>query len=142
MASFDISVPDLKTSGPILQVFIGPSREMIASLPAEDVVAPMGVTALIDTGAAFTVVTANTATLLGLRTVGTVPVHTPTTMEPVWCRQFHVNLYFSPAFAVDNILAIEGALTGQAFHCLLGRDVLSRGKFGYDGVGNRFTLEF
>jgi gag-polyprotein putative aspartyl protease len=140
--SFDISVPDLQTSGPILQVFIGPSREMIAAMPDEAAIAPISVSALIDTGAASTVITSATAALLGLRSVGTVPVHTPTTIEPVWCRQFHINVYFSAAFAIENILAIEGALTGQAFQCLLGRDVLSRGRFGYDGIANRFTVTF
>ena len=83
-----------------------------------------------------------TAALLGLRSVGAVSVHTPTTIDPVLCRQFHVNVYLSAAFAIENIIVIEAPLTGQPFQCLIGRDVLSRGVLIYDGARNRFALNF
>jgi hypothetical protein len=142
LPSFELSVPDLQTSGPILQVFIGPSRELIAALGTEAVAAPIPVSALVDTGAAATVITRETAALLGLRSVGAVSVHTPTTIDPVLCRQFHVNVYLSTAFAVENIVVIEAPLTGQSFQCLIGRDVLSHGVLMYDGLHNRFSLTF
>ena len=142
MPSFEISVPDLRTAGPILQVFIGPSRELINTFGTDAVAAPVSVSALVDTGAAATVITPETATLLGLRVVGAVHVHTPTTIEPVVCRQFHINLYLSQEFAIDNILAIEAPLTGQSFQCLIGRDVLSRGVLHYVGRENRFSMAF
>ncbi len=69
-------------------------------------------------------------------------MHTPTTIDPVLCRQFHVNVYLSPDFAIENIVAIEAPLTGQSFQCLIGRDVLSRGVFTYDGTQRRFGLSF
>lgn len=142
MPSFEISLPDLQTSGPIVPGFIGPSRELIATFGSEAVAAPVPVSALIDTGAAITVIAPETAALLGLRTVGAVPLHTPTTIEPVLCRLYHVNVYFSPEFVVENVVVVEAVLTGQAFQCLIGRDILSRGTFTYDGVHNRFTLTF
>ena len=142
MPSFEISLADLQTSGPIIQGFVGPSRELIATLGAEAVAAPVPVSALIDSGAAITVVTPEVAVLLNLQSVGAVPVHTPTSVEPVFCRQFHVNVYFSPAFVVENILVVEAPLTGQSFQCLIGRDILSRGVFTYDGVNGRFSLSF
>lgn len=142
MPSFEISLPDLKSSGPILQGFVGPSRELIAALGTDAVAAPIPVSALVDTGAAATVITPEAATLLGVRSVGAVSVHTPTTIEPVLCRQFHINVYLSPSFAIENIIAIEAPLTGQSFQCLIGRDVLSRGVLIYDGVHNRFSLAF
>ena len=142
MPSFEISVPDLQTSGPVLQVFIGPSRELISAIGANLVAAPIAVSALVDTGAASTVITSETARLLGLHSVGAVSVHTPTTIDPVLCRQFHVNVYLSPAFPVENIVVIEAPLTGQPFQCLIGRDVLSRGVLTYDGIRNRFSLAF
>ena len=142
MPSFEISLPDLQTSGPIIQGFIGPSRELIATFGSEGVAAPIPVSALIDSGAAITVVTPETAAALGLKGVGAVSLHTPTTVEPVLCRQFHVNFYFSPTFVVENILVVEATLTGQSFQCLIGRDILSRGVFTYDGVHNRFSLAF
>ena len=113
---------------------------MIAALGHETVAAPTAVSALIDTGAAVTVITAETARLLALRSVGATPIHTPTTIEPVLCREFHVNVYLSEDVVIENILAVEASLTGQPFQCLLGRDVLSRGTFTYDGVNNQFSL--
>ncbi len=104
MPSFEISLPDLKTSGPIVQGFIGPSRELISALGADAVAAPIPVSALVDTGAAATVITPETAALLRLRSVGAVSVHTPTTIEPVLCRQFHVNVYLSSSFAIENVV--------------------------------------
>ncbi|MEO8382517.1 MAG: retroviral-like aspartic protease family protein [Acidobacteriota bacterium] len=142
MPSFESSLPDLQTSGPILQVFIGPSRELIVAYGTEAVASPIPVSALVDTGAAATVITAETAALLGLRSVGAVSIHTPTTIDPVLCRQFHVNVHFSPVFAVENIVVIEAPLTGQFFQCLIGRDVLSRGVLTYDGARNRFSITF
>ena len=142
MPSFEISVPDLRTVGPILQGFIGPSRELISTFGVDAVAAPIPVSMLVDTGAAATVITPETAALLGLRSVGAVYVHTPTTIEAVICRQFHINLYLSQEYAVDNILAIEAPLTGQSFQCLIGRDVLSRGTLLYAGRENRFSLAF
>jgi hypothetical protein len=142
LPSFEISLPDLQTSGPILQGFIGPSRELITAFGTQGVAAPIPVSALIDTGAAATVITPDTAKLLGLRSVGAVSVHTPTTIDPILCRQFHVNVYFSGAFAIENIVVIEAPLTGQSFQCLIGRDVLSRGVLTYDGVNSRFNLTF
>lgn len=142
MPSFESSLPDLQASGPLLQVFIGPSRELIAAYGTERVAAPIPVSAPVDTGAAATVFTAETAALLGLGSVGAVSIHTPTTIDPVLCRQFHVNVYLSPAFAVENIVVIEASLTGQSLQCLLGRDVLSHGVLTYDGRHNRFSLAF
>jgi predicted aspartyl protease len=142
LPSFEISLPDLLASGPIFQGFIGPSRELIGAFGNEGVAAPVPVSALVDTGAASTVISPETAKLLGLRSVGAVSVHTPTTVDPVLCRQFHVNVYLSAIFAIENIVAIEAPLTGQPFQSLIGRDVLSRGVLTYDGVHNRFRLMF
>jgi predicted aspartyl protease len=142
LPSFDITLPDLKRSGPILPAFIGPSRELIAAFGVEHVAAPVAISALVDTGAAATVITPQTATLLRLRSVGAISVHTPTTVEPVLCREFHVNVYFSQEFAIENVVVIEAPLTGQSFQCLIGRDVLSRGVLTYAGRENRFSLRF
>lgn len=142
MPSFEVSTPDLRRSGPVIQAFIGPSREHIVALGVQSVASPTAISALVDTGAAATVITAETATLLRLQSVGVARIHTPTTIEPVLCRQFYVNLYFSNTFAVEDIIVTEAPLTGQAVQCLIGRDVLSRGVFTYSGVDNLFRLTF
>lgn len=142
MPSFEVSLPDLRASGPIIQVFIGPSRELIATFGAASIAGPVSVSALIDTGAAATVITPETARNLNLRTVGIIRVHTPTTVEPVLCRQFYVNINFTREFAVEDILVIEAPLTGQPIQCLIGRDVLSRGVLTYSGIDSSFRLTF
>jgi predicted aspartyl protease len=142
LPSFEVSLPDLRASGPVIQVFIGPSRELIAAIGAASVSSPLPISALVDTGAASTVITPETARNLQLRAVGMIRVHTPTTVEPVLCRQFYVNINFTSTFAIEDILAIEAPLTGQAIQCLIGRDVLSRGVLAYSGVDNLFRLTF
>jgi len=142
LPSFEVSLPDLRASGPVIQAFIGPSRELIATFGALSAASPTPVSALIDTGAASTVITPETARVLQLRTVGIIRVHTPTTVEPVLCRQFYVNINFTNEFAVEDVLAIEAPLTGQPIQCLIGRDVLSRGVLTYSGVDNLFRLTF
>jgi predicted aspartyl protease len=103
------------------------------------VAAPISVSALIDTGAASTVITPEVARLLRLSTVGVVRIHTPTTIEPVLARQFYVNIYLTQTFALDDILVTEASMTGQPVQCLIGRDILSRGVFTYSGVENLFV---
>lgn len=125
----------------MIQVFIGPSREHAIAFGIR-VAAPTAISALIDTGAASSVITAETAGLLGLQAVGVARIQTPTTIEAVLCRQYYVNIYFSEMFAVEDILATEAPLTGQAVQCLIGRDILSRGVFTYSGVDNLFRLAF
>ena len=142
MPSFGITTVDLVANGPILQVFIGPSREIISTFGAGTVAPAVPVSALIDTGAQSTVLNPETVTHLGLRSVGAVSIHTPTTSEPVMCRQFHINVYFSHEFAVENVLAIEAPFSGRPFQCLIGRDILNRATLLYDGRANHFSLDF
>ncbi len=109
------------------------------------VAAPISVNALVDTGAASTVITSETVARLNLKylkSVGLLPIFSLTTLEPVECRQFHINMYFAANFAIENVLAIEASLTGQPFQCLIGRDILSRGVLTYLGVENHFKLTF
>jgi predicted aspartyl protease len=129
-------------NGPILQVFIGPSREMISTFGAATVAPAVPVSALVDTGAQSTVLNPETVARLGLRSVGVVTIHTPTTTEPVMCRQFHINVYFTHEFAIENVLAIEAPFSGRPFQCLIGRDILNRAKLVYDGRANNFCLSF
>ena len=142
MPSFAITAANLIASGPILQVFIGPSREIISTFGTATVAPAVTVSALIDTGAESTVLNPETVTHLALRSVGVVSIHTPTTLEPVMCRQFHINVYFSREFAIENILAIEAPFSGRPFQCLIGRDILSKATLLYDGRTQHFSLTF
>jgi len=142
LPSFETSVASLIASGPILQVFVGPSREIIAALGASAVSAAIQVSALIDTGAQSTVINSAVAQQLNLRAVGSTAIHTATTTKPVRCREVHVNIYLWHEFTIENLIAIEAPMSGHPFQCVIGRDILSRGTLVYAGRENRFTLTF
>lgn len=143
MPSFTFSFADLISSGPTLQVRIGPSRAFVEAVGEfGSVAAPVAVMAMVDTGAQTTVLSPDVAAQLGLKPVGAVPIITPTTTKPVQCDQFHVNVYFSPDVVVENVLAAQAPLIGHGFQCLIGRDVLAKGVLVYIGNENQFTLTF
>ena len=140
MPSFTFSFADLVSSGPVLKVLIGPSRELIDALGMTVLRPPVVVNAMIDTGAQSTVFSPDIVRRLNIKTVGAVPIITPTTMEPILCKQYHVNVYFSAEVVVENILAAEAPLIGHDYQCLIGRDVLRRCVLVYIGSENQFTL--
>jgi predicted aspartyl protease len=143
LPSFTFSFADLVSSGPTLQILIGPSRAFVEAVGEfASISAPVAVTAMVDTGAQTTVLSPDVAAQLGLKPVGAVPIITPTTTGPVQCDQFHVNVYFSADVVVENVLAAQAPLMGHGFQCLIGRDVLQKGVLVYIGTQNQFTLTF
>lgn len=101
---------------------------------------PFAVTALVDTGAYTTVLNPETIFRLKLQPVGVAPITTPSTTAPVMCNRYHINLYFSEDVVVENIFVIEAPMGGVPYHCLIGRDVLRRATFLYEGASNRYAL--
>jgi predicted aspartyl protease len=143
LPSFTFTVPDLVSSGPAVQVLIGPSRAFMEAVGATGAaVAPVSVSAVIDTGAQMTVLSPDVIAALGIKAVGAVPILTPTSAGAVQCPQFHVNVYFSPDAVIENILAAQAPLIGHGFQCLIGRDVLRTAVLVYIGPENQFTLTF
>jgi len=101
---------------------------------------PFPVTALVDTGAYTTVLNPEATARLGLKPVGVAPITTPSTIQPVTCNRYHINLYFSEDIVVENIFAIEAPMGGVPYDCLIGRDLLRNATFLYEGAANRYTL--
>lgn len=142
----------LSPSGPLVDAFVSVSQARAAALMAENppqtVATPRQIRALIDTGASNTCVDPSVLTALGLTPTGTVSVVTPTTgATPVECKQYDVGLVI-PApngapFVVGTIAVTEHEfLNAQGFHALIGRDILSRCLFGYNGALGLFTLAY
>ncbi|MEA2491535.1 MAG: hypothetical protein QOH21_3327 [Acidobacteriota bacterium] len=104
--------------------------------------APVQVTALVDTGASGTVLNPAIIRQLGLNPVGTALIHTPSTTAPVQCNRYQINVYFPQGVVVEDVVAIEAPLGGQSIQCLIGRDVLRNGLLVYVGHANQFTLAF
>ena len=75
-----------------------------------------------------------------LRKVGPV-ISTPTSTN-VSCKQFDVQIEFPNNVTVPSIIVTEAPLQGQHIQCLIGRDILQKGVFIYNGHDNSFTLTF
>jgi len=92
--------------------------------------------------------------LLGLQPTGVIPILTASTgSTPHNCNQYDVSVWFPQAptlihsqpmpYPVHLTLPVtETDFSAQGFQVLIGRDVLSRGVFIYNGLGGRFTLAF
>ena len=144
MPTFTSSVADLLAAGPGLQISVGPSRELINALTplGVRVSPPQLIAAVIDTGAHSTVLNPDVVSRLGIKPVGVAAIVTPSTTAALVCNRYHINVYFSEDFVVENVFAIEAPMGGVPYQCLIGRDILRRATLTYAGPHNRFTLEF
>jgi aspartyl protease len=137
--------------GPILTGFIGPSQAKRTALAAAGQPIPpfMPIRGLIDTGASCTCVDPSVLSTLGLSPTGSVTVNTPSTgSSPHTADQYDVSLMIpsgtpTPPLFVQNLAVMcAELLAAQGFHALIGRDILSRCLFAYNGTANLFTLAY
>jgi hypothetical protein len=146
MPSFTGTVPNLVDLGPLIEIVVGPSRSFIEALRASDpgaiVASTIRATAMIDTGASGTVVNPRVVSMLGVRPIGTVPIHTPSTTQPLDCDQFNVDISFPNAVSFANAIVICAPLGMQNIDCLIGRDILENAVLTYIGYINQFTISF
>lgn len=141
----------LSSGGAMIDVWIG------VSIPKGNVLKAMGQTspvpkqvrALIDTGASCTAVDPSIIQSLGLTPTGTTYIQTPSTgSTPHISNQYDVLLGVVYPHAPTSRLifealpVVESHLLNQGFHVLLGRDVLSKCLFVYNGQQDFFSLAF
>ena len=111
---------------------------------------PVSGRALIDTGASSSCVDPSVTGGLGLEPHGRTLVHTPSTGDqPHAANQTDLSIIIPPAYRGDaplilgTVLALESRLLDhQSIHALIGRDVLARCTFLYEGAANRFMLSW
>ena len=96
--------------------------------------------AMIDTGAASTIIKASILDKLGLPPVDQVRIHTPTSSN-IDCFRYWVRLYF-PQDVCLEATAIAAPLEGQHIQCLIGRDALRHCLMIYNGPDQSYTLGF
>jgi predicted aspartyl protease len=144
LPTFASTVGDLVAAGPGLQISVGPSRELMNALTplGTRFAPPQLVAALIDTGASSTVLNPEVIARLNIKPVGVATIVTPSTTSAVICNRYHINVYFSEDFVVENVFAIEAPMGGVPYQCLIGRDILRFATLVYAGPRNQFTLEF
>jgi hypothetical protein len=80
-----------------------------------------------------TVVNPRVISALASSAVGSVPIHTPSTTQPIDCDQFHVDISFSNVGSFANAVVIGAPLGMQNIDCLIGRDLLATGVLTYIG---------
>jgi hypothetical protein len=107
---------------------------------------PVEVEALVDTGASMTVVEEGTLQVLGLDPAGEFEVHTASTgAAPVRRNVYKVEVSLAEAVTgtlADNLEVVAADdLSGLGVGALLGRDVLGRLVFTYDGPNDTFTFD-
>ena len=109
-------------------------------------VAPIWVTALLDTGASCSVIDTSVVRSLKLIQAGTVEGHTPSTSANLQTYNLYdVCLAFAkPQVKIMslNLPVAEASLVSQGFLALIGRDVLQHCLLVYNGPSKAFSLSF
>ena len=143
MPSFTAQLPDLVSTGPIVELLISPARELVEALEAENKGVPASVKtiAMIDTGATSSVARPDLIRQMGIEPIGLVKISTPSDTE-VECLQYQASFIFPNNVAVETSELIAAPLQGQPIQCLIGRDVLEHGVFIYNGYAQIITLSF
>jgi len=135
----------------VLPAFVAVSQARAAALKTagQAVPRPVSIQALIDTGASCTCIDPSVLSGLSLTPTGSVTVNTPSTgITPHQADQFDVALIIpAPSGAVPLVfqtipVVSSELLAAQGFHALIGRDILDRCLFAYNGDLKLFTLAF
>lgn len=133
---------NLKFTGPVIEVVIVPPQPVTEQLRKEGKGVPsIKATALIDTGASSTCINQNIADALNLIAFDTQKILTAGGPSEQLLYDVGVVLPISQ----PNIISVQAPcadLSGQPFHVLLGRDVLSMCTMFYNGPDNSFSLHF
>jgi len=142
----------ISPQGSLLSALIGVSgaRRGALTTAGQTIPNPVPIQALIDTGASATCMDLSVLQTLSLTPTGSAPINTPTTGgNPVIADQYDVSLLVPPAdtnqiplFIANLPVICAELLLSQGFHALIGRDVLARCVFVYNGSIKLFTLAY
>jgi len=141
----------LDPAGPVVNaaVFVSEGRRHALLAANRRIPEPQRVRALIDTGASHTSVDPGVLAALDLTPTGTIEIVTPSTGQST-----HTAFTYDVDFAIgagpqDTPLLIPNLRISsselflrQGIHVLVGRDILSRCIFSYNGSLNQFSLAF
>ena len=139
---------NISPQGPLLDVFLDISQARKNTLTKAGVAIPkpVQVTALIDTGASCTCIEPSVIHSLNITPTGSGVVSTPLTgKNPQICNKYDISvLLIHPEinYQIGAIPVMESKVFGKGIHALLGRDVLSKCLFIYNGVNQQYTISF
>ncbi len=138
-------------AGAIIDVFVGVSRkrERLLQKHGFPIPQPIGVRALIDTGADVSGAAPQLFTALDLTPIDRIDVYTPSTKEdaPHQCDLYDVALFLvaggqTHRLPDSRIVAADCWHADEGIQALIGRDILDRCYFQYHGLSRKFTLSF
>ncbi len=137
--------------GALVDVQFGLSATAVKQLRAHlsPIVQPLTVRAVIDTGAEMTCLDTALVQALRLPAHGFTPANVPAiggltfqSQHDAGFAMLHPSGNASDNLLVGDLLILEVSLAGLGFQALVGRDVLARCRFLYDGIGDRFELSY
>jgi hypothetical protein len=137
---------------PLVTAFVGVSAARRAALLAASQPVPnlVQIRALVDTGASGTCIDPSVLKTLSLAPTGNTSVITPSTGNQPHNADLYDVSFLIPGslpthvpFSIPNLpVMCAELLVPQGFHGLIGRDILSRCLFAYNGSTNSFTLAY
>ncbi len=134
---------ELRANGTRIQVVIGPSTLEVQELGSTGLELPreISISGLIDSGASITVINPQVARTCGLRQTGFALVSAAGSSAEY--PEYAASLAFpnSNLKRFDIVRVVACQLPHQPIACLIGRDVLRRWNFQYDGPNSRIRIE-
>jgi len=139
----------LATVGPLIAVEVSVPAALAEKLTRENkpIPQPKSGWALIDTGATHSCVDDNVISQLGVNPISRAKIHGSAGAHEVNVFPAHLRFPAIPNFEIDFAAALGVNIRAQQFNnqpiiALLGRDVLSRCVFVYNGPLGIYTLAF
>ena len=144
---------DNSPQGPILNAVatVSSARRVALEAAGLSIPDPVNIRALIDTGASLTCLDSSVALALQLNPTGSTRINTPSTgVDPAPADQYDISLYIPTAIQGQHglflpalpVICVDGFLSSQNIHGLIGRDILSLCIFYYNGTIGQFSLAF
>ncbi len=141
----------LLSDGALVEVAVGLSFSSSKNARAalRPIPPPVNTRALLDTGAEMTCIDLSLVPILGLplggATLANVPSQGGLTFTPV--HDVSLTVLHPSGKAPDNLMfrdlsVLELPIGARGYQVLIGRDVLAKCRFLFDGPGNRFTLSY
>ena len=136
----------ITSDGPLVDVMLEPSvpRQQARQARQRPLPTPIAVRMLIDTGANHTCIADWIVSTLSLVVVAQSHIRTATTTSAL-CNKYDVSISLpgdTGALTVPRLAVLAVNLGGSTVDGLIGRDVLSRCRFHYDGPAATVDITF